>query len=74
MALRFPLAALSRSLSGTAAVFAAGQYDKASSFVCVDDRDRDDDQPPAHSTSTTAIITPFPRLRPRDHGHDYGDR
>jgi feruloyl esterase len=54
----------------------AGDTTKASSFVCVGDRDHDDNQPPAPKYLNDSDNYPIVPIddRDRDHGHDHDDR
>jgi feruloyl esterase len=46
----------------------------ASSFACVDDRDRDDNQPPAPKYLDDGDNYPIVPIDDRDHGHDHDTR
>jgi hypothetical protein len=63
-------------VSGAAAVLGSGRDAKASNFVCLDDSDRDDNQPPAPKYLNDGDNYPIVPIedRDRDHGHDHGNR
>ena len=51
-----------------------GDPTKASSFVCVDDSDRDDNQAPAPKYLNDGDNYPIVPVDDRDHGHEHNDR
>jgi len=51
-----------------------GDTTKASSFVCVDDSDRDDNQPPAPKYLNDGDNYPIVPIDDRDHDHDHDNR
>jgi len=51
-----------------------GDTTKASSFLCVADRDRDDSQPPAPKYLNDGDNYPIVPINDRDHGHDHDNR
>jgi hypothetical protein len=51
-----------------------GDPTKASSFVCLGDRDRDDNQPPAPKYLDDGDNYPIVPIDDRDHGHDHDNR
>ena len=55
--------------------YSVGDTTKASSFVCVDDSDRDDNQPPAPKYLNDGDNYPIVPIedRDRDHGHDHNN-
>jgi feruloyl esterase len=52
----------------------AGDTTKASSFACVDDSDRDDNQPPAPMYIDDGDNFPIVPIDDRDYGQDHGNR
>ena len=51
-----------------------GDTTKASSFVCVADEDRDDNQPPAPKYLDDGDNYPIVPINDGDHGHDHDSR
>ena len=51
-----------------------GDTTKASSFVCVDDSYRDDNQPPAPKYLNDRDNYPIVPIDDHDHGHDHDNR